>query len=242
MNHYIIIFLLAMCLQGKSYAQSVEEIIQMHVDAIGGSANWAGVRSIQMEAESELNGKVIEIRKQIIRDSLMRVDYTLHHPHAGVYDKHYYILIDGVLGWRYMPGDQNVIVPMLETDTRKRWDELDYEDPFVRYREKDREVQLLGIEYIHDIEYYKFNVIYPSGQQLHCYMNAQTWMIDVIDRVDAASEQQWALMNYRMVDGIMLPHTIRNLNQVIEFKRIEINAELKPEVFEPGPRNQYFMR
>ncbi len=226
------------------FAQSTDDIIRKHIEAVGGEENWRKIETIVITGSTKRKGNRIELTKSAVRDTLLRSDIRMVSRDAGRSDKFYYVLIVGEKGWKYLPEDRNnTIYPLYEAEVTQYKDELDYEDPFIRYLEKGRQINMIGLEYYHGMEYYKFLIQYKSGRKANCYMNSTTLMIDVMEVVNGETEILQRYLNYETLpEGIVLPK--KNIGTAGEFKisSVIINQPIPESMYTPSERNRYFMR
>ncbi len=225
-------------------AQSTDDIIRKHIEAVGGDHNWAKIKTIVIKSQSEDNGNFLYLKKSARRDSCIRSDIRVQSKIAGRNDKLYYILINRKEGWKYLPEDRNnTIYTLYASEIEEYRDELDYEDPFIRYQDKGRDIQLVGLEYYHHKEYYKFMIKYKSGKKVNCYLNSTTLMIDLIEATDTQTENLQRFLDYETLsEGIVIAKRIIGPGGEKTISSVTINHPLEESVFKPSERNRYTLR
>mgnify|MGYP000995824463 FL=1 len=77
-------------------AQSAEEIVNKHVEAIGGAENWKKMNSLVMEATMKAQGAEIKIVRSQIHNKAMRMD-------IAVMGMNGYQILTPTEGWSFMP-------------------------------------------------------------------------------------------------------------------------------------------
>jgi len=239
---YLISLMLLIICMNKLFAQSTDEIIQKHIEVIGGE-RWNSISTFFIEATTNTNQGKVSISKISIKDRAVRNNITIEPLDASRHEKKYYIILDGDKGWQYLPGNNNRPVYTLyknEVDILR--DELDYEDPFLRAVEKEREISLLDIVYEGDEEFYKFMVDFKSGKRQFCYINTQTLMIDKIETVGLEGEVRYS--NYEPTpEGIMIARKTINNVGTVKIVAVKINLPVNAAIFQPTETdNQHFVR
>ncbi|HNB82577.1 MAG TPA: hypothetical protein PLP14_10785, partial [Chitinophagaceae bacterium] len=225
-------------------AQSTEELIQAHIRAVGGEEKWDQIKSMQVSETMVMDGTTFKITRRIIRNKALRKDIRIED-RAGIgNDKVYYIIVNENEGWKYLPDNPNFsVLTLIPEEITSYREELDPDDPFIHYREKNREIQLLNIETVGSNEYYKFLIRYPSGRQYFCFVNTQTQMIDRMVLTGADYEEDRLFGEYtRLPEGVMIPKRIETPLTVIQVGTVKINPDLKMDIFQPGDTNKLYYK
>src|SRR5271156_1293236 len=77
-------------------AQTADEIIQKHIDAIGGTDAWNKVTSIKRVGSMSIQGMDISYTVTIVNNKGMRTDFS-------VMGSNNYMIFTPSEGWMYMP-------------------------------------------------------------------------------------------------------------------------------------------
>ena len=77
-------------------AQTADEIIQKHIDAIGGTKNWEKIKSMKMIGSMSVQGMEISMNQTIVNDKGMRMDINA----MGMSN---FVIVTPKGGWAYMP-------------------------------------------------------------------------------------------------------------------------------------------
>lgn len=80
-------------------AQTADEIIKKHVDAVGGEDNWKKVTSVKSSGSMDVQGTPVKLTTSTIKGKGQRIDIEV----MGM--KNYIIVTPGK-GWMYMPVQQ----------------------------------------------------------------------------------------------------------------------------------------
>jgi hypothetical protein len=225
-------------------AQSTEEIIRQHIEAIGGEENWHRIESIVISGTAKSGIREMKWTKSAVRDSAICSDLRIVFDQVIRNEMMYYLIVNGQEGWRYVPEDRNnTISPLYPAEIEEARDELDYEDPFIRYLEKGREINMIGLEYYDEKEYYKFLIQYKSGKKFNCYMNSTTLMIDLMEETGTKSENLRRFLRYEKIpEGIWMAKTIISTSGELNIDSVVINQPIPASAFKPSKKNRYTLQ
>ena len=92
----IIITIFAVFVSINPFAQTADEIVKSHIDAIGGQANWDKVKSIRMETTMKQQGAEMTIIVTQVDKKEMRQD-------INVMGMSGYTIVTTKEGWNFMP-------------------------------------------------------------------------------------------------------------------------------------------
>lgn len=226
-------WLLFFCtLQG--YAQNQEAFIQAHIEAIGGEKNWQAIKTFHVEGKIEMEGVTIFTTKHVIRDKAWRNDMVFEGKVQSLKNNKFFITIIHDKGWKYLPDSKDNKPEVLEQGERQLYmEEMDFEDPFIRYKEKGTKITFVSRENILNRDYDKFSVTYQSGKQEYIYLNAGDHMIAkrVLANGDAEDVKEYG--NYiKLPSGIYYPNYIRTGLGEIYINKVLVNQEMPESLFE----------
>src|SRR5947209_3631346 len=93
-------------------AQNADEIIQKHINAIGGIDNWNKVKSMKMTGSMSVGGMEIGLTQTALNDKGMRTDISAMGSSG-------YTIVTPKEGWMYMPFAGSVTVTPIPADQLK---------------------------------------------------------------------------------------------------------------------------
>lgn len=225
------------------YAQSTSEIIERHIDSVGGESNWDKINSLVLEQELQTDDALFFITRSIIKNKSLRNDIRIQRRLPDEQEKKYYIILNGKQGWKYMPDTKNMILTLFPAEIERLQDDLDYEDPFLHYREKGREIEMVNMEYYDSADHYKFLIKYPSGKKVFCYMHAVSLMITKTVLLESEVDE---IRNYdayqRLPEGVVIPKEITDLAGHLSVKSVKVNPVLPAHLFQPADYNKVNIR
>jgi len=234
------VLLAATLVPGSSFAAgesiSLDDVIAKHVEAHGGKASWAQVRSLKMTGTMTSWSKKAPFTLVKTREGKYRLDGTQDEQKLE-------IGYDGTTAWwdnrMLQDGAQKVRGADLPVILR----ETDFPTPFFDYKEKKHEVQLLGPKEIEGRNALALEVKRADGL-------AETWYLDPATYLEIAREspgsdfgrpvpQQTFYEDFRKVGAITLPFRIDSnwytRERALEIAKIETNVAVDDASFRLPP-------
>ncbi|MEX2661938.1 MAG: hypothetical protein WD227_08410 [Vicinamibacterales bacterium] len=222
---------IALAIAAPAAAQSVDEIIARHVEAMGGMEKIKGVTSVRMTGTMGL-GQGIEapIVLEIKRPNALRMDITVQ----GMVGSQGF---DGTKGWSLMPfAGSTTPQEMPAEEMRMVEEQADIDGPLVDYKAKGHKVELLGKEQVEGAAAHKLQVTLKSGDVRTMYIDAEHFLTIKEEGKrtirGAEVETETIIGDYKEVGGMMFPHSIDSgqkgspQRQTITVQKIEVNVPL----------------
>jgi len=154
-------------------AQTADDIIAKHVDAMGGKDKLQALKSIYMEGVAVMsNGTEIDTKTWKVKDKLYRQEISFGMGNVV-------IIATPTKGWTSNPRNGGAFAPMPDEALKAAQPQMDPAGPFVNYAAKGNKVELQGTDTVSGgKKCYKLKVTSPSGQEVTYYIDAQTYYID----------------------------------------------------------------
>jgi hypothetical protein len=227
----ILTFFILFCF-AKTHSQTVDDIINKHIQAIGGKEAWKKVNTIKQQAIIDANGTEINLElvtayqkgsRQTISFAGMK-GYTIYTPTAG---------------YNFYPW-QGQLKPEAITpeELKENEDNLDTQGPLIDYKEKGHTAEYVGMDEFEGTDCYKIKLTEKSGKIITYYIDPSNYFIIhsvTITRANGKeSESKTDYSNYqKLPEGIWLPLNIGGGN-VLKIKKTEINVPVDETVFKPS--------
>jgi hypothetical protein len=124
-------------------------------------------------------------------------------------------VFDGANGWKLRPFlNRREVEPYTAEETRSASLQADLDGPLVDYAAKGTKIELDGVEKVEDRDTYKLKLTMKSGQSIHVWIDAQTFLEAKIegqprrlDGIDHPVEVYYR--DYRPVNGLQIPYVLQ---------------------------------
>jgi hypothetical protein len=218
-------------------AQTADDIVNKHLDALGGKALVTGIKSLYTESSVEvkdmgqqatnttsiLNGKGFKSEAEYNGSRIIQV----------ITDKN---------GWTVNPLIGQM-TPLALTDEQVKigQPQLQIGGPLVDYAGKGYKVELIGKDTAGGVTDYKLRLTGTAGLEATYYVNGKTWLLDKeIDKVNANGQEVETTItysDYKKTDaGLVLAGTrsvaLPQYTLTITNTKIEVNKDIDPKIFD----------
>jgi outer membrane lipoprotein-sorting protein len=231
MRKRMIVLAMALGIVAPAAAQTADEIVAKHIEAMGGLEKLKSVKSVRMTGRMTVGpGIEAPVTMEVKRPNSMRMDFTVQ----GMVGSQAY---DGKVGWTLMPfGGSKVPQQMAGDELQMAAEQADIDGPLVDYKAKGNTVELLGKETVEGAEAYKLKVTLKSGVVRTMYIDAEHFLQvkEESKRTIRGTEIDGETIfgDYKEVGGLMLPHSIDSgqkgspQRQKLVVEKIELNVPI----------------
>ena len=213
-------------------AQTVDEIVTKHVDAIGGKSAWDKVTSTRMEGMVNVQGTDVNITLTKQKGKGMRQDIAV----MGMTG---FQIITPTNGWTYMPFQgQSEVDSIGSADVQKMQDAMEIGDPLLEYKQKGYTAELAGKETINGSEASKIIITKKDGSKQTVFVDNKTNYIVRMVSVQSMNGQEQEVTNdfsnyQKLPEGIVVPMTIGLPFGDLTISKVEVNKALDENFFKP---------
>lgn len=233
----VAVLIVASLVFGSAQAQTADEIVNKHLDAIGGKDAWRKVTSMKSEASLNVQGMDIPLTMYQVNNKAMKQEIVA----MGMTG---FIIMRADSGWNYMPFQgQTTPEPMTAEQVKTGADQLDIQGDLLDYATKGHKVELQGKEDIDGTEAFKLKVTHKNGNENVHYIDPATYyIIRTVSKlkVDGQEvEQKMNLSNYKKLpEGITIPFTMESttIPAPINISKVEVNVAIPDSVFTPATK------
>lgn len=218
-------------------AQTLDEIINKHVDALGGKDKINTMKSMYMESDMDIMGTAAPSVTTILfgKGSLSEVNYNGQKiVNCVTIDKG---------GWAINPlMGQVTAEAMPEEQANAGKPQLSAGGTLVDYAAKGNKVELAGQEDANGVKAWKLVVTTKEGAHFVHYIDPATWQIvRTVARINFNGqeiEQGVNYSNFKKTDfGFVVPYSYAieypgGMTLTVAVKKIEINKEVDPKIFD----------
>jgi hypothetical protein len=219
-------------------AETVDSIVQKHVEARGGLERLRSVRTLRAEGRMKIRGRR-EATFSLAWEKLRRARIEL-----TIQGKANLLVLDGDHGWLVAPGlGMPEPVPLPPEVMGQIVRGVDLEGPLVDYARKGHRVRLLGPHSVEGTSAWELEVTTRDGTTLHVFVDAERFLeIKEVHKESATGlDLETTFSDYKSVDGLLMPHRLTSalrgsLADETTIESIELNASLDEVEFEkPRP-------
>lgn len=221
-------------------AQTADEIIAAHVQAMGGKEKLAGLQSLYMESISVMqNGNEVSTKTWKVQDKLMRreVNFGMGNMATILTDKE---------GWSSNPRSGGAFEAMPADVVERQRTELDINGPLVDHAAKGHKAELMGKEDVNGAPCHVVKLTLKSGRDITYYIDAKTFYIlrtrtkgggmrgGAGRNPDAETVTEYS--DYRKTEeGFIFPFTttIVGMGASMNVEKIEVNKPVDPKLYKP---------
>jgi hypothetical protein len=216
-------------------AQSVDEVINKYIDAMGGREKLNSIKTLYMEGVavmqngSEINTKIWRADKQLVRSETS----------FGMGSMTSIITKDA--GWFSNPRNGGKFEPMPAERLKTAQSELDIAGPYLDYAAKGEKAEMLGKEDVNGVSCFKVKLTMPDGREQTDYFDANTfYLVRDVRKAPAGgmrpgAQQQPPQGNGELTidysdykktpDGFVFPYSITRVGMggTMTYEKIEVN-------------------
>lgn len=230
---------LALLTSWNLMAQSVEEIIEKHFDAIGGKAKWESVKDIKLNAHMDVQGQKIDMVTFVkIKDENIRTRVEVN-----IMGNKMITVMDGDNSWMVQPammGGSGKKEPMNEEARKASEDQTLPGMELINFFEKGHKIEVESIEDLDGVEVYKM-LVQKEGEKtpIIIYVETESHLIKRIHSTQEmgaqTAEVDMNFSDYKNYEGLILagsytiPGPMGSMNILVD--SIELNKGVEDTVF-----------
>ena len=234
-NLRIALFALASLFSFTVSAQTADEVVAKHIEALGGKEKLATLKSLRMETNLSVQGMEIPVIVTRVHNVGQRVDISAMGMDG-------YIINTPTAGWSYMPFmGQSAAEAMPEDQVKEAADELDLQGVLFNYQEKGNKVELLGKEDVDGTECFKLKLTTKAGKERTFFVDPKNYYIlRTVAKAVVMGQEQEVTVNYgdykKTEEGFVFAHTIGGAfgQGDMTVTKLEINKPVDEKVFKPA--------
>ncbi|MEO7312239.1 MAG: hypothetical protein ABIX01_17690 [Chitinophagaceae bacterium] len=214
---------------GFTQAQTVDEVINKHIEAMGGKGNIEKIQNVVMEGTLTIQGAPISVTLTQVQGKLSRQDINA----MGM--KGYDFVTDKD-GWSFMPfqGMQKP-EPKTAEDVKESQSDLDLSGPLYNYATKGHKVELLGKEDVEGTECFKIKATLNNGKEMTFFLDPASYLIVRAKEKKKVNGQEMELSvdfsDYKDVEGVKMPFSVTQPFGTVTMTSIKANQPVDEKLF-----------
>lgn len=186
-----------------STAQTVDDIINKYVNAIGGEDRINNIKTVRMSITAEygvqLKGTIYQKMPNLMRTDVVFQNVTIT-----------FAAYDGTTAWSKNPMGGGDKAQKAEAETTLEMSEDVFPTPLYKYQDHKYKATLEGQEVIEGVACYKIKMTSPSGADSYYFVDAENYVPIMVRSFIRAGEGKGKAIesyfsDYQEVEGVMMP-------------------------------------
>jgi hypothetical protein len=209
-------------------AQTVDEIVNKHVEAMGGAEKLKSVTTVVMERSLAVQGMEIPSKSIIVVGKALRSEST-------IMGNSMVQVVNGDKGWKIMPsmlGGSGEPEDMAAEEIKPLLGQLDPFGTLFNYQEKGNKVELIGKEKVDKKDVFHLKVTTKEGIESDQYLDANTYLLYKATSKVSGQEGELIFSNYETIEGIKFANTLDITSPMGAFTMITTKTILNGSVDE----------
>lgn len=213
---------------------TVDEIVAKHLATKGGADKWKTIQTQKMTGVAMAQGFELQMTAYGKRPNLSRQELTIEIP--GQPAVMIVNIFDGTKAWMINPmsgTDAPTEMPSAESSTAKA--QSDFDGALIDYKAKGYTVALKEPVLIAGKQAHHLQVTRTDSPTQHIYLDPDTF-VELRVATDGAGASVTDLSDYKAVEGIMVPHSIKisqggALQAELKILKVEFNVPVEDAKF-----------
>ena len=213
-------------------AQTVDEVVDKHIEAMGGKEKLSTLKSVRMETNLSVQGMEIPVVTTKVHNVGQRVDISAMGMEG-------YVINTPTAGSTFMPFmGQSAAEAMPEDQVKQGAEELDLQGALCNYKEKGHTVELVGKEAVDGTECFKIKLTTKGGiTRTHFIDPKNYYVIRTIAKANVNGQEMEVTYNFgdfkKTEDGFVFPYTIGGAfgQGDMTVTKIEVNKPVDEKIF-----------
>lgn len=223
-------FIMAMVLVQFAQAQTVDEIVEKYITALGGKEKLTSLKTVKMEGTMTVQGYDLTITTTKSHMIGVRTDIEV----MGTSN---YQVANATKGSTFFPVRGQTEPEEMDPDMLKSsQNQMDLQGALCNYKDKGTTVELLGKETVDGSEAYKLKVSYKNGVVSTYYIDSKTSRIVKTEgKLKINGEEQNIVTTYsdykQNADGYWFPYSVTNAQGTITYDKISTNITVDENIY-----------
>jgi len=208
-------------------AQTVDEIVEKHLTALGGKEKLLSLKTVKMTGNLNTQGFDVGITVTVTQGVGSRNDISVPGMGEG------FQVMNATKGWNFMPFMGQASPEEVSADQVKASQGmLDLQGSLLNYKEKGYKVELLGKEKVGAAECYKLKLTNAAGKESTLFIDAATfYRVKSIVKIGEDEVENSYSDFKKNEEGFVFPFSQTNERGTIVFSSIETNKPVDEKIF-----------
>lgn len=222
--------LLMLAYSFEASAQTLDEIVAKHIEAIGGKDNWLKLKTLRTESVMKMQGAEIHF-------TALQVDKKAIRQDISVMGMTGYSIITTTDGWNYAPWQgQTKPEAMTPDDVKNSQDDLYIQDEFLTYKEMGKKLEYFDKDDVDGTDCFKIKMTDKEGKETTFYIDPDNYLVIKKTTKIKANGQVIENSSYfsdykKLAEGIVFPMSITFNWGESSITKMEINPSIDESIF-----------
>jgi hypothetical protein len=213
-------------------AQNADDIIQKHMQAMGGVDKWDNIKTYKSVGSMSVNGMDLGMTNTIITNKGMRIDMSAMG-NAG------YFIITPTAGWMYMPMmGSDSIIEMPQEQLKMQKNQMNIKGMFLMDKSAITKSEYAGKDTVNNMPCDKVKVTNTDGNEMTVYFDANYYIVRSEGKTKVQDQDMEVSQTYsgfqKLPEGIVVPMTWGTAQGDIVWKSVEINKPVDESILKPS--------
>ena len=210
-------------------AQTADEVINKHIDSLGGKEKIEKIQNVVMEGSLTIQGAPIAVIITQVQGKLSRQDINA----MGMKG---YDFVSDKEGWTFMPfqGMQKP-EPKTAEDVKESQSDLDIAGSLYNYAAKGHKVELLGKEDVEGTECHKLKLTLATGKEVTYFIDPTSYLVVRTKEKKKFNGQEMELSvdysDYKNVEGVKMAYSITQPFGTVVMSSIKANQTIDEKLY-----------
>ncbi|HMI77607.1 MAG TPA: hypothetical protein VK484_02380 [Ferruginibacter sp.] len=224
------IFVIAMILVQFAQAQTVDDVVDKYVAAMGGKEKLASLKTIKMEGSMSVQGTDLAITSTRSHMVGLRLDIEV----MGMAN---YQVVNRTKGSAFWPIRGKTEPEEMEPDQFKSaQNQMDVQGALFNYREKGTTVELGGKETVDGVEAYNLKVTFKNGLSSNYYIDTKTSrLVKTASKMTVNGQETDVSNSYsdykQNADGYWFAYSVTSIQGTVVYDKISTNIPVDESLF-----------
>lgn len=217
----------------NGFSQTVDEIVNKHIEAIGGREKWEKIKTLRTESMMKAQGAEIRFVTVMVDRKASRSDISV----MGMTG---FNIISNTEGWNYSPWQgHSKSEAMTPDDVKNSQDELYIQDEFLTYKELGKTIDYYGMDDIDGTECFKIKMTSKDEKETTFYIDPANYLIIKKTNKMQSNGQEIENSNFysdykKLDEGVVFAMSSSNGWNEVQTTKIEINPKVDESIFKPS--------
>jgi len=223
-------FVMALIMVQFAQAQTVDEVVDKYIAAMGGKEKLVSLKTVKMEGTMSIQGTDLTITNTRSHGIGIRLDIevmgTSNYQVANTTKGSAFWPARGMSDPEDMPADQ----------LKSAQNQMDLQGALCNYKEKGTTVELLGKETVDGVEAYKLKVLYKNGVESTYFIDVKnSRLVKTSGKMSMNGQEMDVVTTYsdykQNADGYWFAYAVTTAQGTITYDKISTNIPVDESLF-----------